>query len=289
MTTRLQEQGLIHSSLAMRDYLVYSGLDTTLQAGEFELDPGLNTLQIAWALQDSTPGEITFRILPGWRLEEIGASLPTSGLEFTTQAFLAAAYEPDPALPVVQSLPEGTSLEGFLFPDSYRLPRQTSLDAFLEIILSDFQVKTGAQLQENFKDQGLSLYQAVTLASIIQREAIVNEEMPMLASVFLNRLNAGMRLDTDPTIQYALGFDRQKNTWWKSPLSLDDLQVNSPYNTYRSFGLPPGPISNPGMSALNAVASPAETPYYYFRSACDGSGRHAFAVSFEEHQANACP
>ena len=98
-----------------------------------------------------------------------------------------------------------------------------------------------------------------------------------------------MRLDSDPTVQYALGFDPVKGTWWKSPLSLDDLQVVSPYNTYQIQGLPPGPIANPGLSALRAVAFPDETPYYYFRAACDGSGRHTFAETFEQHQGNSCP
>ena len=111
----------------------------------------------------------------------------------------------------------------------------------------------------------------------------------MIASVFTNRLRAGMRLDSDPTVQYALGYDPATGRWWKSPLSLDDLQVVSPYNTYQILGLPPGPIANPSLNALRAVAFPAETPYYYFRAACDGSGRHTFAETFEQHQDNACP
>jgi UPF0755 protein len=118
---------------------------------------------------------------------------------------------------------------------------------------------------------------------------VLEDEMPMIASVFYNRLNSGMNLDTDPTIQYALGYDLLNHTWWKNPLSLDDLKVNSPYNTYLHPGLPPGPISNPGLSALKAVAYPAQTGYYYFRMACDNSGRHNFAVTFQQHQQNACP
>ncbi len=144
-------------------------------------------------------------------------------------------------------------------------------------------------MQDGFQRQGLSLYQAVTLASIIQREAVIEDEMPMIASVFYNRLNSGMSLDTDPTIQYALGYDLIDRTWWKNPLSLDDLKVNSSYNTYLNPGLPPGPISNPGLSALKAVAFPAQTGYFYFRMACDNSGRHNFAVTFEQHKQNACP
>lgn len=294
ISDRLQETRLIASAAALRDYLVYSGLDTSLQAGEFELSAKMNAIQIAWALQDATPSEITFRILPGWRMEEIAEALPTSGLEFSQRSFLDIANQPSDNLSpetisLFKQLPPSASLEGFLYPDSYRLPRIISVDAFAKTLLDDFQVKVDHQMQEGFKRQGLSLYQAVTLASIVQREAVLEDEMPMIASVFYNRLNSGINLDTDPTIQYALGYDLLGKTWWKNPLSLEDLQVNSSYNTYLHPGLPPGPISNPGLSALQAVAFPAQTQYLYFRMACDNSGRHNFAVTFEQHKANACP
>jgi UPF0755 protein len=273
----------------LRDYLTYSGLDTTIQAGEYTLSPRFSPLEIAHTLQDATPSEITFRILPGWRLEEIAAALPTSGLSFSPEAFLEIASDPPVSLPLAQERPSGSSLEGFMYPDSYRLPRAITVETFLQTVLEDFQAKISPDIMQGWQNQGLSLFQAVTLASIVQREAILEEEMPMIASVFANRLVAGMRLDTDPTVQYALGYDDTKGTWWKNPLSLDDLQVNSPYNTYLNPGLPPGPIANPSLNALRAVAFPAETPYFYFRAACDGSGRHNFAETFEQHQANACP
>jgi UPF0755 protein len=111
--------------------------------------------------------------------------------------------------------------------------------------------------------------------------------MDTIASVFYNRMAAGMKLDSDPTVQYALGFNDRKNTWWTNPLTSTD--VDSPYNTYLYPGLPPGPIDNPGLEALQAVANPQSTPYYYFRAACDGSGRHNFARTYQEHLKNACP
>jgi UPF0755 protein len=143
-------------------------------------------------------------------------------------------------------------------------------------------------LLNGFERQGLSIYEAVTLASIVEKEAVVDDEKPMIASVFYNRLAQGMRLETDPTVQYALGFSEEWSTWWKSPLSNADLAVESPYNTYLAFGLPPTPICNPDLGSLRAVAFPAETPYLYFRAACDGSGRHNFSITFEEHLNNAC-
>jgi UPF0755 protein len=286
---RLQEAGLVADAQMLTNYLVYAGLDTRVQAGKYQLSPRMTPLEIAHALQDATPSEVTFRILAGWRLEEIAAALPTSGLTFSQNAFLDAAQNPNQTLRTFLELPPDASLEGFLFPDSYRLPRRIALDDFLALAAQNFQAKVTRDLRQGFLQQGLSVYQAVTLASIVEREAMDEEEMPLIASVFYNRMNKGMRLASDPTIQYALGYVNKEQGWWKNPLSLEDLEMISPYNTYLVDGLPQGPISAPGLSALKAVAYPAETPYYYFRAACDGSGKHRFAQTFEEHQQNACP
>lgn len=289
VSERLESAGLIHSAQALRDFLVYAGLDTSLQSGEYQIDPRKPAIEIAWDLQDSTPTEVAFHILAGWRLEEIAESVPTSGLEFSSQDFLSAVRQPKSSAGIMAEIPSGRSLEGFLFPDNYRFSRKISVESMIETILQNFDLKVDHEMRENYQNQGLSLFQAVTLASIVEREAVQDEEMPMIASVFLNRLTAGMKLDTDPTIQYALGYDRETRSWWKNPLSLEDLQVSSPYNTYQNLGLPPGPISNPGLTALRAVAYPAKTPYFYFRSACDGSGLHDFSETFEQHNQKACP
>ena len=288
ISARLESDGLVPSAVALRDYLVYAGLDTSLQAGEYLLSPRMSPLEIAHALLDATPTEVTFTILPGWRIEEVAAALPTSGLDISPEVFLANASKPPSFTGLEQRLPAGASLEGFLFPDAYRMKRHTAVDGFIRTLLENFEIKVNDEIRQGFQQQGLDLYQAVTLASIVEREAVVEDEMPMIASVFLNRLATGMKLDSDPTVQYALGYNRAQNTWWTNPLSLDDLQVDSLYNTYRYPGLPPAPIANPGLSALRAVAYPAQTPYYYFRSACDGSGRHSFAETFTQHQENAC-
>jgi UPF0755 protein len=168
------------------------------------------------------------------------------------------------------------------------LPRESGLDDLLEMILTNFADQLDTTLMDGFARQGLTLIEAVNLASIVEKEAVIDDEKPLIASVFFNRLEVGMRLETDPTVQYALGYDETTGSWWKSPLSLDDLQIASPYNTYQNFGLPPGPISNPDLGSLRAVAFPAETPYFYFRSACDDSGRHNFSMTFEEHLNNSC-
>jgi UPF0755 protein len=286
IASRLHEVGLIRSASAFRDYLVYTGLDISIQSGSYQLSPAASIVDIARALQDATPGQVTFVILPGWRMEEIAASLPTSGLQISPEAFQAAAASAPPGL---DFLPAAVSTEGFLYPDAYILPRETTAEALVAEFLRNFSLHLTTDLREGFVRQGLDLYQAVVLASIVQREAIHAEEQPQIASVFLNRLAQGMKLDSDPTVQYALGYDFIQASWWTNPLSVEDLQVVSPYNTYLYPGLPPTPIANPASSALHAVAYPAETPYLYFRARCDGSGLHVFAVTFEEHLQNACP
>jgi UPF0755 protein len=288
ITGRLWEAGLISNPGAFRTYLLYSGLDTTLKAGSYRFSPDLSPMGVAQAMQSAVSSQVMFGILAGWRAEEVAAALPGSGLEIAPEEFLQA----------VQSLPEGyaihgdvprAALEGFLFPGQYELPRTAQLEELLSLLYATFEAQVTREMRTAYDKQGLSLYQAVILASIVEREAVVEDEMPLIASVFYNRLAAGMKLESDPTAQYARGYNQEQGTWWTNPLSLADLQIDSPYNTYVYAGLPPGPIANPGLAALQAVAFPAHTPYYYFRAACDDSGRHNFAETFEGHVGNACP
>lgn len=285
---RLEQEGLIADSEVFRVYLVYSGLDRYLQAGRFKLSPQMTPLEIADQLLDATPTEAAFTILAGWRIEEIAANIATSGLQITEEAFINAAYNPSSYHLSFLPVTDVDSLEGFLFPGSYIIARDANLDAVLTMVLTAFSANVKENFVEGFDRQGLTLVQAVTLASIVEKEAVVDEEKPLIASVFYNRLAQGMRLETDPTVQYGLGYDPATQNWWKSPLSESDLSVNSAYNTYIIHGLPPTPICNPDVGSLQAVAFPAETPYFYFRAACDGSGRHNFAITFEEHLNNQC-
>ncbi len=285
---RLEGEGLISDAELLRMYLIYSGLDRALKSGQFSLSPQMSPVQIAAALLDATPKDAIITILPGWRIEEVAANVAASGLSVSVEQFLAAVQAPTQEHLALLQLTGVNTLEGFLYPGTYVLPRESSLDDLLVMILTEFSGHVDASFKDGFERQGLTLVEAVILASIIEREAVVSEEKPLIASVFFNRLEAGMRLETDPTVQYALGFDEETHSWWKSPLYLNDLKVDSPYNTYLYYGLPPGPISNPDLDALRGVAFPATTPYYYFRAACDGSGRHNFAITFEEHLNNSC-
>jgi UPF0755 protein len=286
---RLAEDGFVRDADAFRNFLVYAGLDTSLQAGPHEISQAMTAIQIARAMQDVTPGDVTFSILPGWRLEEIAAALPYAGLEVGTDEFLAATSQLPDSWPLAAELPQVSSLEGLLFPGAYEVPRQATVEELLRLALDRYAQELTGELRSGFATQGLSIYQATILASIVQREAVVADEMPVITSVFLNRLAAGMKLDSDPTVQYAVGNVPGRGGWWVVPLSARDLQVDSSYNTYLYSGLPPGPIGSPGADALRAVAFPAQTPYYYFRARCDGTGRHAFAETYEQHLNNACP
>lgn len=281
---RLESEFFISNADAFLDYAIYTGIDLSIQSGDFTLSPAQSIIDIAQALQKFSPTDATLVILPGWRVEEIAASLPTSGLDISPEDFLAAVNTPPQ---VLQPIAPG-GMEGFFFPDTYILPRETTLAQLLDVIARNFTAKLTTDLQNAFSARGLSVYEAVTLASIVQREAVHIEEAPLIASVYLNRLAIDMKLDADPTIQYALGYQFDTGSWWKSPLALADLEVISPFNTYLNNGLPPAPISNPGIEALTAVAFPQESTYYFFRAACDGSGYHVFAETFEEQLANGC-
>ncbi|MCZ2126881.1 MAG: endolytic transglycosylase MltG [Anaerolineales bacterium] len=285
VANRLQAAGVISSARVFFDYAVYTGIDRSIQAGDFKLSPAQSIMDVAKALQKFNPGDAVLTILPGWRVEEIAAALPTSGLTIDPQAFLSAAQTPPPVLAFAGAV----GMEGFFFPDSYTLPRSSSLENLLDEIARNFVSKLTPDLQNGFSAQGLNVYQGVILASIVQREAVKIDEAPLIASVYLNRFAIGMKLDADPTVQYALGFQGDKNSWWKSPLSWADLEIVSPYNTYLNSGLPPTPISNPSLAALKAVALPQNSPYYYFRAACNGSGYHVFAETYEEQLSNGCP
>ncbi len=278
----LKEQGLIRSAESFTNLLVYSGTDDQIQAGIYRLNPSMNSFTIASHIVDNNPQDVVFSFLAGWRAEEIAALLPFSGLSVSEAEFLSAVQHP---------ADEGLgyeSLEGYLYPDEYQLLRSAEAADLTTAFVRHFY----NQLPEGYEDllaaKGLTLEEAVILASIVQKEMMLDSEGPQIAGVFLKRLAADIPLQSDPTVQYALGYDAESASWWKNPLSAADLKVDSPYNTYVNVGLPPGPICNPSLTALMAVLNASDSPYLYFRAACDGSGTHVFSRTYEEHLAAAC-
>lgn len=211
-----------------------------------------------------------FRVIEGQNMYDIADSLEKLGV-IGRDKFLAAARDPS----LIRSLTsDAPTLEGYLFPDTYRLTRHTTAQDLCRMMTERFR-DTWAGLGTTLQPHGV-----VTLASLVEKETGIADERPMIASVYQNRLRIGMKLDCDPTAIYAaLREDRYRGTLYH-----DDLTSGSPYNTYQHAGLPPGPIANPGRESLKAALNPAQSPYLYFVARPDGSGRHSFSQDFEAHQ-----
>ena len=296
---RLESAGLIADATLFRHYLRYYDLDSQLEAGEFTLRKNMTIPEIAQTLSHALANEIELRITEGWRLEQMAdylAAHPEFGIDSDAFLLLARRTGPSPeggaasgeSLSYLTSLPAGATLEGYLFPDTYRLPADATAADLVSAMLFTFGQRLTAEMGQTAAERGLSLHGAITLASIVEREAQLPDERPIIASVFLNRLALGMMLEADPTVQYAIGYQEATGQWWKRPLLYVDLEIDSPYNTYRYTGLPPGPIASPGLASIEAVLYPAETSYLYFVVDCtaDTAGAHVFAETYEEHLAN---
>jgi UPF0755 protein len=294
-TPRIIAQNLIAANLIgdadlFVNYVRLNDYDRQLEAGTYFLNRAQTLTEIAFALTDSRSSQFPFRILEGWRLEEVAAAIDDNPyFAFSGQDFLnlvGAGAQVDPTFAAQIGLPSGASLEGFLFPDTYQLPAEVTPSMLRDILTQAFLDEVGTQLPQDAAAQGLNLYQVVTLASIVQREAVHPDEQPLIASVYRNRLAIGQRLEADPTIQYAIGY--RDGRWWPSITAANYSDVISPYNTYLNDGLPPSPIANPGITAIQAAVYPTQSDYYYFRADCRSDGYHDFATTFEEHVANGC-
>lgn len=296
IATDLAQAGLLQDTTLFLNYLRFQGLDGHIEAGSYRIDPGWNTSELALALTESFGQEVELRFLEGWRIEEMAAYLSAVGAaNVDGAAFLditqgRAPFDLRPYPFLVDMVPENASLEGFLFPDTYRLPLDADASHLVEMMLRNFGERVTPGLREALTANGLTLYEAVTLASIVEREAPLASERPRVAAVFYNRLAQDMPLQADPTVQYVVGFDDASNTWWKSQLTQADLDTPSPYNTYVNRGLPPGPIANPGLSSLEAVAYPLQSNELFFVADCGRQvgqdGAHLFSETYEEHLAN---
>lgn len=269
----LEARGVIRSALALRGLARWQGTAGRLHAGEYELSP---TWPAARVLEQMVAGRVvTYPLtLPeGIAAAEIAARVEQAGLA-RAEDFLAVVRDPQVA---AEFGVEGTTLEGYLFPETYHLPRGLSARQIAKIFVDQF-LRVWKEIEPKARERGMSMREVVTLASIVEKETGVGEERPLVASVFHNRLRRGMRLESDPTTIYGIpDFDGNLRR-----VHLED-ETNA-WNTYRITGLPPTPIASPGAASLRAVVEPAESDYLFFVSRNDGS--HVFARTFAEHVRN---
>ena len=284
----LQTQGLIRNALAFRIWARIKGLDTQLQAGAYNLSPNMTIDQIIAKLLHAQPDEVPVTILEGWRLEQIAYKFAHNDpaypplTNYNAKDFLKYALHPNTFpgaanFPILKAIPQGNSMEGFLFPDTYLIPVDATAQDVVGIMLKEFTNKVQQNhLDTLAKQNKLSVYQMVILASIVQREALFDDDRPLVASVYWNRIfrpNAETvsELDADPTVQYARDSQPGTTKYW-TPLQAAGRLVlpDSPWNTYTHPGFPPTPICSPGLASLMAAAAPPSTPNYYFLSKPDG-------------------
>ncbi|MBN1875539.1 MAG: endolytic transglycosylase MltG [Anaerolineae bacterium] len=288
----LKALGLIKDTELFRRYLQYKGLDAGIQAGTYTLRQTMTIPEIALTLQHAETNEQQVTIPEGKRAEEV-AAIVAEQTDISAEEFLQIAQvgwrgtDLLQKYPLLAQIPLTATLEGYLFPDTYRLPDQATAYDLIDRMVANFIAQVTPEVQQGITAQGLTLHEGITLASIVEREAVIATERPLIAGVYYNRLRDGWPLSADPTVQYALGYRPDEESWWKGQLFFSDLEVVSPYNTYRNQGLPPAPIASPGSGAIKAVATPEETDYYFFMVDCTlNNGTHVFAHNEAEHLEN---
>ena len=275
---RLEEEGFIRDALPFIFVLYDTGRENALQSGTYRISPSMTPREIARTFEKAPGDQVVLKIIEGWRLTEVAAAVNKAFPSITREAFTAAAVVGQRKNAVLAGLPPTASLEGFLFPDTYFMRPDATAVQIVDLLLTTFEQRVGATLRTAANERKVPIYDIVRLASIVEREARDRSESAKVAGVYQNRLDIQMKLDADPTIQYALG------DW--DELSLEDLKIDSPYNTYRVAGLPPTPICNPGQKAIEGAARPEDHDFLFFVAKGDASGQHLFAKTLEEHEAN---
>jgi UPF0755 protein len=286
----LQRLGVIRSGQQFEFLVSLMGVQSQLSTGDYLLRKNSSALSVVNELtvKDRVPVlKVTFP--EGIRVEEMAVIAEKAGFGSRDQ-FMAAVGRAQLPPGFSPTLPEGAGIEGYLFPDTYIMPVGSTPDDLIAYMLRVLEQRFTPELRAAAASHGLNPHQALTLASIVEREAVLDDERPHIAGVFYNRLAANDTLGADPTVQYAVSFQPgalDANGYWKKELTQADLGIDSPYNTYKYPGLPPGPIANPGLASIEAVANPTDTRDYYFvADAKANDGSHRFAVTFEEHQRN---
>lgn len=275
---RLEREGLIRDELEFRVLAALLGWNGRLKAGHYQLSPGESTLSVLRTIGRGRVTTVAVTIPEGYTLAQIEQHL--SGLGLISLGDLSGALAEQDASGNLPFLPTDRSqlaepFEGLLFPDTYFFEQHTSARVLVRNMVGRTQEVFTEERLVRARELGLSPWEVLTLASIIEKEAVVDEERVIISSVYHNRLKVGMKLDACPTVFYVLGKPMSE------PLLFVDLEVESPYNTYRNAGLPPGPICSPGLASIDAALNPADTRYYYFVAKNDGT--HHFSRTLDEH------
>jgi len=276
----LYNKGLIRSQFYFEVYVWSKKAEGDFIAGVFDLSPSMSIKQITRLLTQADNAEKVITIIEGWSNKEIADYLAKQGL-FTREEFLAAvggnlsdylqSYE------FLSDKPVNVDLEGYLFPDTYRVFRNAAPAEVVKKILDNFDLKLSPELRQKITGQNKTIFEIITLASIIEKEVSRPDDMKMVADIFYKRLAQNMALQSDATVNYVTGKGRVQP-------SIEDTRADSPYNTYLYAGLPPGPIANPGINAIMAAIEPTENPYYYFLTTKEGEV--IYARTYDEHLQN---
>jgi UPF0755 protein len=270
VAAKLTEAGLIRHPYVLRIAAYQTDKNRSIQAGSFKLSPSMTPEEI---LENMAHGrlDISVTILEGWRREEIADSLATvftdNNLSFDKAAFLAATK----------------GKEGYLFPDTYLLPLTTDAGTVVSLLESTLQKKLTAADQQGIKASGHTLYEILTMASIVEREARTDESRKLVAGILWKRVANNWPIQADATLQFAKGYSKTEKTWWAEPLAVDK-EINSPYNTYKNIGLPPGPICSPSLSSIEATIFPKESSAWYYIT--DTKGGMHYADTIQQHNKN---
>ncbi len=281
IANKLEQDKLINNALLFRIAAKLQKKEAAIQAGDYEISASQTMQEIIDSLQHGEAKGIPITISPGWRIEEVAHYLANQHLVNEAE-FLAAAKAANFDYTMLGSSnpfgkPKSASLEGYLIPDTYLVPNKPTVQDIMVRILNNFQDQYDQHVKELMSTSKLSLFEVLTLASIVEKEASKSDDRKMVAGIYLNRLNYGMALGADPTVAYALGS-------WSAPLTTDSLKINSPYNTRVNPGLPPGPIDSPSLSSILAVLEPTSSNYFYFLA--DRNGIMRYAKTLAEHTAN---
>lgn len=267
----LQDKGLIKHKNFLLLYLKYKGIAGELRAGDYNLSHDLSPIEIVEIITDGDVKNRKITIPEGWTNVKIAEYLDEQNV-VSKEEFLNAAkasYNYD----FLQGIPEGVDLEGFLFPDTYEISDDITASEIVCMMLDNFESKLSDEIRTQINNSGFTVYEVVTLASIVEREVATPDDRGMVAGVFLNRLDIDMPLESCATIQYILNKNEKQFTY-------EETRTSSPYNTYLNKGLPVGPIGNPGVDSIKAVLNPTESNYLYFLSA---NGKTYFSETLDEH------